>query len=683
MTFNPTTIAAAALVALLQCAPAAYAQAVPSSAIRSAEALLQPGKAAAAQANGSPHDKFTLYAQKPEPPDDDGAVHLRFDRRYMGVRVLGGDIIVHLKPNGSLDEVTGSLKAPIRLSSVTPTVSQEQARGVAEADFKRQGRIDSVSVELVVAAQRNVAPEPVLAWFIRVEGARCGQRSRMLYTIDANSSVIRNAYEDMRTLVPIECDGKGEDASRAKTSKRPPGVDAATLAAATGTGNSLYYGSLSINTNQLSKTKFELRDTTRGSHFTSDFTAPLKALVDADNTWGDGTSADRATEAVDAAYGQSQTWDYYLKRHKRKGIAGDGAGYRSIVHTLDENGLLMDNAYWSGDGMWYGDGKDTFKPLVSLDVAGHEMTHGVTANTANLKYSDEAGGLNEATSDIFGTMVEFFANAPGDPPDYMIGEKIMKNGKTALRYMYQPRQDNTSFDCLYSGTGELDPHRSSGVGNHFFYLMAEGSHPAGMPVSPICKSSEIVTATDDIEFAGVGRDKAEKIWYLALTKHMDPETDYRGARVATLKAAAKLYGDDSTEVRTVDYAWLGVNASDKAKLTAYVDNLTWQTAQIVAPNPELVLMGRRGVANKSHWFAFYLDPNQSGESSLTAADADSDFDLEGYDSTGKKLLDSSKNAGGAKEKLTLKNAETTRKLFYVAVPYKSGNAPYSLRIKLI
>ena len=83
------------------------------------------------------------------------------------------------------------------------------------------------------------------------------------------------------------------------------------------------------------------------------------------------------------------------------------------------------NAFWDGTKMTYGDGDGTsYGPLVSLDVAGHEMSHGVTEHSANLTYEGESGGLNEATSDIFGTMVEFYAANPNDPGDYLIGEEF-------------------------------------------------------------------------------------------------------------------------------------------------------------------------------------------------------------------------------------------------------------------
>ncbi len=102
------------------------------------------------------------------------------------------------------------------------------------------------------------------------------------------------------------------------------------------------------------------------------------------------------------------------------------------------------NAFWDDSCfcMTYGDGSGNTHPLTSLDVAGHEMSHGVTSNTAGLNYSGESGGLNEATSDIFGTGVEFFANNAADKGDYLIGEEIDINGDgSPLRYMDKPSKD--------------------------------------------------------------------------------------------------------------------------------------------------------------------------------------------------------------------------------------------------
>ena len=264
-----------------------------------------------------------------------------------------------------------------------------------------------------------------------------------------------------------------------------------------------------------------------------------------------------------------------LKGEMSAGIANDGKGALSRVHY----GNLYVNAFWSDSCfcMSFGDGDPNDsagmnQPVLALDVAGHEMTHGITSRTANLVYSGESGGLNEATSDIFGSMVEFSVNDPNFPGNYLIGEEVFGNndGTKALRYMFKPSLDawlynNTpgyvSADCYSPSIGGLDVHFSSGVANHFFYLLAEGAVvPAGFgtgtwanltPASLVCNGNTGLT--------GIGKTKAAAIWYKALTEQMTSSTNYAGARTATLAAAQALYGAGSPEVTAVDAAWAAVN----------------------------------------------------------------------------------------------------------------------------
>ncbi|MCG6573018.1 peptidase M4 family protein, partial [Acinetobacter baumannii] len=175
-------------------------------------------------------------------------------------------------------------------------------------------------------------------------------------------------------------------------------------------------------------------------------------VTDADNAWGNGANSDTVTAAVDAHYGVALTWNYYRPPHARSGIANDGAGARSRVHY----GGRYNNAFWQDSCfcMIFGDGdSSSFMPLMSVDVAGHEMTHGVTNRTARLVYSGKSGGLNEATSDIMGAMVECSAANSAEPGNYLIGEKIIHNNSTgtlALRYMFKPSLDGDSPDCYSS-----------------------------------------------------------------------------------------------------------------------------------------------------------------------------------------------------------------------------------------
>ncbi|HTA64934.1 MAG TPA: M4 family metallopeptidase, partial [Xanthomonadaceae bacterium] len=340
-----------------------------------------------------------------------------------------------------------------------------------------------------------------------------------------------------------------------------------TSMATTGTGHTLQSGSVQLGTQLNSRGYFEMKDPTRGGNYTTDmgngFRGNGTLVVDADNVWGNYSTSDRASVAGDAHYGIEQTWDYYLNVHGRKGVANDGVGALGRVHYQKN----YQNAFWD-DGcfcMTFGDGDGvTTNPFTAIDVTGHEMSHGVTSHTAGLDYEGESGALNEANSDIFGTMVEFYANNPDDPPNYLIGEKLFIDnpGTYALRWMFKPSLDGISPDC-YPTTAQgkanfqyLDVHYASGVGNHFYYLLAEGSVvPAAngyglAPADLVCHGPGTLK--------GIGRSAAQRIWYRALTVYMTSDTNYSGARVATLAAAKDLYGATSRQYRAIGAAWNAV-----------------------------------------------------------------------------------------------------------------------------
>jgi Zn-dependent metalloprotease len=337
-----------------------------------------------------------------------------------------------------------------------------------------------------------------------------------------------------------------------------------------GDGQSLYTGTVPLNTTKSGST-FQLKDPSRGNTYTGDAEnetdlcfliwcfrrAPATLFTDADNHWGSGTMSNRATVAVDAQFGTDMTWDFYKNVFGRTGIAGDGKGSYNRVHY--GNGYA--NAFWDDSCfcMTYGDGDGTqLGPLTALDVTAHEMTHGVTSATANLTYSGESGGLNEATSDIMAAAVEFYANNAGDVGDYLVGEEVALPGlgQAALRFMDRPSRDGNSADSWSSSTKNLDVHYSSGVANHFYYLLSEGS--GAKTINGVSYNSP---TSNGSTITGIGRDAATKIWYRALTTYMTSSTNYQSARTATLNAARDLYGAGSTQYNTVAAAWSAVNVN--------------------------------------------------------------------------------------------------------------------------
>ncbi len=436
--------------------------------------------------------------------DTNGDTHIRYQRTYDGLPVVGGDLVVHEDKNGAIVSADYASRANITLLSTRPRLAAPAARSV-----------------LVVFASNH---RPVLAW----ETHRRRPASN-------GDPIDRLSYTDART------------GRRLAVRNRIDTVD--------GRGASLYSGAVTFST-VLSGSSYRLTDATRGGASIYDAnnstsTSRGTLFTDADNTWGNGSTTSRQSAAVDAAYGAANTWDFYMTTFGRSGIRNDGAAAYSRVHY----GKSYENAFWSDSCfcMTYGDGGSSLTSLVSLDVAGHEMSHGVTSNTAGLIYSGESGGLNESTSDIFGTMVEFAANNASDRGDYYIGEKVVRDG-TYLRRMDNPSLDGGSANCWYSGVGSLGVHYSSGVGNHFFYLLAEGSGAKTIGgrghKSPTCNGSTL---------GGIGRDAAAKIWYRALTIYMTSTTNYSGARDATIKAARDLYGATSPQCSAVVATWDAVS----------------------------------------------------------------------------------------------------------------------------
>ncbi|MGW0630252.1 M4 family metallopeptidase [Streptomyces sp. NPDC002758] len=473
--------------------------------------------------------------------DKDGTQHVRYDRTYHQIPVLGGDFVVHLAPDGAYRSANRATKSAISLPTVTPTVSAPKAADLA-ANALRAVNLGETLKKLTAKPQLVVDAlhgAPKLAW-----------RTNAVAKDSLGNPVARTVLTDARTGAQIDAWDSIETA--------------------TGDGKSLYSGTVPLETT-LSGSTYQLKDPTRGNTYTGDAAnktdlcilsvcfsrAPSTVFTDADNHWGTGTTADRASAAVDAQYGTNETWDYYKNVHGRTGIAGDGKGSYNRVHY----GNNYNNAFWDDSCfcMTYGDGDGTtLGPLVALDVAGHEMSHGVTSSTAGLTYSGESGGLNEATSDILGTLVEWYASNPSDPGDYLIGEKIVRSGfgAAALRFMDKPSRDGNSADYWSSSVGNLDVHYSSGVANHFAYLLAEGS--GAKTINGVSYNSPTYNGST---VTGIGRDKLGKIWYRALTVYMTSSTNYAGARTATLNAAKDLYGNGSTEYNAVAAAWSAVNVN--------------------------------------------------------------------------------------------------------------------------
>ncbi|MFF1719774.1 M4 family metallopeptidase [Streptomyces sviceus] len=472
--------------------------------------------------------------------DADGTTHTRYERAFAGLPVLGGDLVVH--DSSGRTTVTKANAAPLSVSTLSPKITAagatDKALAASKKDHVRRAEVENSSRQVIWAG----TGKPVLAWETLVKGVqRDGTPSELQVVTDAATGKELLAAEKVHT----------------------------------GEGTGQYVGTVPLGTTP-SGSAYQLVDPDRAGHKTYDLgqgTSGTGTLFTDDNdVWGTGLPSNRQTAGVDVAFGAAATWDFYKEAYGRNGIRNDGVAAYSRAHY----GNNYVNAFWQDSCfcMTYGDGSGNTHPLTALDVAAHEMSHGVTAATAGLLYSGESGGLNEATSDIFAAAVEFHENLAADPGDYLVGEKIDINGDgTPLRYMDKPSKDGDSRDSWSSDLGSIDVHYSSGPANHFFYLLSEGS--GAKTVNGVSYDSP---TSDGRPVTGIGIENAAAIWYRALTTYMTSTTDYAGARTATLSAAADLFGAYSPTYLAVADAWAAINVGNRIALGVNLAPVADQTS---------------------------------------------------------------------------------------------------------
>ncbi|MFC4333159.1 M4 family metallopeptidase [Streptomyces andamanensis] len=573
-------VAATALAATAGTAVAAPAGHTPTAAARAAgrtSATVEAARAAAfAHAAATGVGAQTRLRAVEVMADQDGKRHVRFAQLYRGVPVVGGDLVVHLGADSAYLGVTRAAGSAVSLPSTAAELTPREAEKHAAAQV-RGGR--PAAARLVVD---HTAGASTLAYQVDVTATDGAPDAARTVLVDAATGrVLRSAptvdgFLSPRVVARLQQRGETPHPRTAEGSAlvRASGRSSGYPAPAVGKGLSLFSGTVTLDTTQTAARTYLLKDTTRGDaeirdagHATREdakiFTA-ASPLTDSDDTWGDGTTKDNATAAVDASHGLTATFDFYKKTFGRNGIRNDGAGPQGVVHW----GTRYGNAAWydTCHCMIYGDGDgQTFtKPLVQLDVTGHELTHGVVAATAGLEPTrvdsrgnqyGEPGALNESLADIFGSATEFSTNPKTG--NYLMGEQLGLD-QGFLRRLDKPSLDRLegTVDYWTQSTADAEVHAGSGVSSHAFYLLAEGS--GRKTVNGVTYDS---ATYDGSTVQGIGRDKALRVFYQALTRYMVSTTDFHDAREATLKAAGDLYGTTSTEYAAVDRAWAAVDVT--------------------------------------------------------------------------------------------------------------------------
>lgn len=472
-------------------------------------------------------DKLVLMKSE---SDQLGFVHEKFQQYYKNIKVDGATYTAHSK-GGLIQTISGNYQG-IKELDVSPAISKATAFNRATAHVNARiyawdSRVkrgfpgyEKPTGELVIVSDDEKGIEPTLAFKFDIYSAEPIYRAWVF--IDAKTG--RYIKEDLR-------------------------IHHANVPA---TANTRYNGNRSI-TADYTGTNYRLRQTA---------VAGVNGAIET-YSLNNGTSYTGATDitsssanfitditANQAHWGAERTFDYFRVIHNRNSYNNAGAVIRSYVHYSTNYA----NAFWDGSRMTYGDGNATYGPLVSLDICGHEITHGVTEYSAHLVYSNQSGALNESFSDIFGECIEFHAKGTND---WLMSRDI----GTAFRSMSNPNANGDPDTYLgsywYTGTGDNGGvHTNSGVQNKWFYILTQGE-----------------SGTNDIgnaySVSGIGITDASKIAYRNLTVYLSSTSKYAAARTGAIQAAIDLFGPGSPQVIATTNAWYAVGVGCAYGVSCY------------------------------------------------------------------------------------------------------------------
>jgi len=425
-----------------------------------------------------------------------------YERTHRGLPVVGGDFVVVTDAKGQTRYTSVAQKKAIGDISLTPTIMSARAEAVAR---RQLSKVDTVeNTRLVVFALTGT---PRLAWQSTVVGRGKEGPSRLTVEVDAATGKILHSQDHV-----LHGDG-------------------------TGIWNGP--GPLKLDTTSSGGT-FSMVDPKIKNLSCDDYDGN-KTFEGPDDEWGDGKGDNRETGCADALF-VAQTEAKMLKEWlDRDGMDGEGGAWPIRI------GLDDQNAFYDGKQIAIGhNAKGEW--VASLDVLGHEMGHGIDDHTPG---GVSGNGTQEFVADTFGAMTEWYAKEGKDfdAPDYTVGERVDLLGHGPIRNMYDPSKLGDD-NCYSDKTPDQEVHAAAGPGNHWFYLLAEGSKPkSGQPESPTC---------DDSSVTGVGLEKASRIMYNAMLMKTS-DASYPSYRTWTLQAAKDLFSGSCAEFDTVKAAWDAVS----------------------------------------------------------------------------------------------------------------------------
>jgi bacillolysin len=450
--------------------------------------------------------------------DDLGMTHFRFTQAINGVPVEGSEVIVHFNKNNEAVSVNGRTNQTVTDDTVDTTASISSDAALKKALIS-------------VNAPQELTYEPIAELIIYP----FEHKNHTAYKVNVNFK----GDEPGNWFVYV-------DAKSGKVIDKINGLmHAEENKTQTGSGKGVHGDHRNLHITRVkeagSGTQFALADYSHENLegiFTYDATADWDSSNDSIYT-GNSASfiSDYDRAAVDAHYNSEKVYEYYLNEHGRNSLDGEGMAINSYVHI----GVDYNNAFWNGRYMAYGDGDgEFFIPLsAGLDVAAHEMTHGVISHTANLAYRNQSGALNESFADVFGALV--------DDSDWEMGEDIMApaakaNGVTRLRSLSDPNSVVVSNPQRAAyGSGVYPDHMDE------FYNMPLNVDNGGVHVN-----SSITNHAAYLIGQELGREKLGKIYYRALSVYLTSNSNFSDARQAIVQSAIDLYGEGSAEETAVN-----------------------------------------------------------------------------------------------------------------------------------
>lgn len=463
-----------------------------------------------------------------------GITHIRTVQQFRGVDIYGAEATIHL--DGTRERFTGAFHSPDRNTKTTPSVSA--ATAVRKV-------IDDVSVETVYRQlsqkEQDIldysAPSPSLvlystgednyrlAWAVTI---RPNFIEEWKYFIDAASGEIIHKFNNTCSDGPVTAQAYD--------------LNNVLQTISTYLESGMYY-LINISEYMFNRATDEGAILTLNANNTSTSDLDYSYVASSDNTWSQ-------KNAVSAHNHATLAYRYLWNTFGRNSVNGRGGNIISFVNVAEDDGTSMENAFWNGKAVFYGNGGSSFYSLAgALDVAAHELGHGVVSNTANLEYYGQSGAINESYADIFGSMV--------DRDDWRIGEDITRTSYSpsgALRDMADPHNGGTSLSQPYwqpksvseMYTGSQDNggvHINSSIGNHAYYLYA----------------------------TAVTKEKAEQVFYKALTDYLTMTSKFIDFRIAVVQAASDLFGASSTEVTKAEEAFTAVGIHQEEQIEKIQD----------------------------------------------------------------------------------------------------------------